>query len=182
MDKTGYAILIMTCLVFSSTAIAQEPKTALKGDFRYQFATSEGYRVNLLGGGISAERHVSRYNITLGLTANYFSRTDEIVDTALTLDDVWYFSLGLRYYYGKALSGMYVGFVGGLGLPANEGVYRDICYQLGYQFIHGRLLLDLNTQIGLAGYDIREYTPEYDILYAFSGFVLKAGISAGIGF
>lgn len=182
MKKIGTILLLMTCLILANTALAQELRTALKGDFRYQFATSEGYRTHFLGGGVSAERHFSRYNITFGLTANYLKRIDEIVDTSLALDDVWYFSLAFRYYYGRPLSGPYVGFVGGLGFPANEGVYRDLCYQMGYQLMPGKFLIDLNTQIGLAGYDTHDYTPDYTILYAFSGFVLKAGISVGIGF
>lgn len=182
MKKINTILLPVLCLVIANTTLAQEPQTALKGDFRYQFATSEGYTTHFLGGGISAERHFSRYNLTFGLTANYLKRIDEIVDTSLALDDVWYFSLNFRYYYGQVLSGTYVGFAGGLGFPANEGVYRDLCYQMGYQLMRGKLIIDLNTQIGLAGYDTHDYTPDYTILYAFSGFVLKAGISAGIGF
>ena len=182
MKMTGKVTLLTVCLFLSNALLAQEPRTALKGDFRYQFATSEGYRTHFLGGGITAERHFGRHNLTFGFTANYLKRTDEIVDTVLALDDVWYFSLSLRHYYGAPLSGPYVGFVGGLGFPAEDGVYRDLCYQMGYQLLRGKLLFDINTQIGLAGYDTYEYTSDFKILYAFSGFVWKAGISAGIGF
>ena len=182
MKRISMTFLLMACLFFSSAQPSRELRTALKGDFRYQFATAEGYRTHFFGGGISAERHFGRHNLTFGFTANYLKRTDEIVDTLLALDDVWYFSLSIRHYYGMPLNGLYVGFVGGLGFPAEDGVYRDLCYQLGYQFLRGKLLFDMNTQIGLAGYDTYEYTPEFKILYAFSGFVWKAGISAGIGF